>query len=204
MFALRKHSGRGFWTDVQNGFRRAGWILLFFFWGILALTGLACALAESTRFPPLAGWLMLVLAMVIAIVTMDRWAKVLPGLFGYGVLNGLIMATTGHLVNDSSIRVARGTAVAMTLLGLASAILANTIASRKLTIFDRVALAGVVSSLLAGIAIPSLTIVSFCLMTFFLAAAWGVDRFGTGGRGAGQPLHGRLSSFPVPRTRHQR
>jgi hypothetical protein len=120
---------------------------------------------------------------VIALVTMDRWVKVLPVFLAYGVLNGLFMVATGHLVNDSSKGIPRGTAVALTLLGVGSALFGATLRSRRLTKVDRVALSAVVVSLVGGLVNERFTLWSFGLMFCSLAIAWWADRYDRAVRG---------------------
>jgi len=100
----------------------------------------------------------------------------LPAFLAYGVLNGLMMIGTGHVVNDASKTIPRGTAVAMTLLAAGSTVFGLGLASRKLTRADRVALMGVLVSVLAGIANERLTLWSFSLMFCCLATTSCIDR----------------------------
>ena len=177
MFSLAKHSMPGNrWSDVGNGFRLAASWLLFVVWLGLVFGGLGTVSSTDSRFPPLVGWLALVIAAVTAVATMERWVKVLPAFLAYGVLNGVIMLTTGHLVNDASKRIPRSSAIAITLLGAGATVIAATFSTRKPTGFDRLAGFGVLVSLLLGLVNENYTLWSFGLMFCCLAAAWRMDR----------------------------
>ena len=184
MLSLAKHPPTGSRrAEIGRGFRLAGAWLFFGVWLCLIFGGLGTLASSSARFPPIVGWLALALAAVIALVTMDRWVKVLPVFLAYGVLNGLFMVATGHLVNDSSKGIPRGTAVALTLLGVGSALFGATLRSRRLTKVDRVALSAVVVSLVGGLVNERFTLWSFGLMFCSLAIAWWADRYDRAVRG---------------------
>jgi len=159
-------------AEIGSGFRLAASWLSFGAWLFLVFGGLATLSSQEARFPRIVGWLALALAVLIAFVTMERWVGALPAFLAYGVLNGLMMIGTGHVVNDASKTIPRGTAVAMTLLAAGSTVFGLGLASRKLTRADRVALMGVLVSVLAGIANERLTLWSFSLMFCCLATTW--------------------------------
>jgi len=137
---------------------------------------LGTVFSSEARFPPIIGWLALAIAAVIAVWTMERWVRVLPGFLAYGVFNGLSMIATGHLVNDASKTIPRSTAVIITLLGAGSTVVAISLSSRKPTGVDRIAALGVFGSLLVGLVNERLTVWSFALMFGCLAIAWWTDR----------------------------
>lgn len=177
MSSLAKHPATGSgWADVGSGFRLTAAWLLFGAWLFLVFGGFAILSSPEARFPLIVGWLALALAVLIACVTMDRWVRALPALLAYGVLNGLTMIGTAHLVNDATKRIPRSTAVVMTLLAAGSTVFALGLASRKLTRVDRVGLFVVLISVLAGIANERLTLWSFGLMFCCLAAIWCIYR----------------------------
>ncbi len=164
------------WAEVGSGFRLAASWLFFMIWLALVFGGLGTVFSSEVRFPPIIGWLALAIAAVIAVWTMERWVKVLPAFLAYGVLNGLFMVATGHLVNDASKTIPRGTAIIITLLGAGTTVVALPLSSRRPTGVDRLATLGVFGSLLVGLVNERLTVWSFGLMFGFLAFAWWADR----------------------------
>jgi hypothetical protein len=85
-------------TEGKRGFRLAGLWLLGFGWLFLVFSGLAIVTTPSPP-PPALGWILLALAATIALGSVDRWAKIFPGLLAYGVLAGCgKMALSGCFV----------------------------------------------------------------------------------------------------------
>ena len=82
------------------------------------------------------------LASLAAIFSMiQRWAKYFAGWIGYSVLNGLLMLSSGHLVNNPSIAVPRWwslSAIGMALLSAVSCLRFN--GKYQLTALDKSAL----------------------------------------------------------------
>jgi hypothetical protein len=126
IFAMpRSRTGRKRQQEVINGFRLTGGILLGFLLMSMLVVGTGVALfgLQSSRLSskPLALTLAVVAFGSIALMV-QRWAKYFAGWIGYGVLNGLIMISSGHLVNNPAVRVSRPLAVTMTVLTLLSAL----------------------------------------------------------------------------------
>jgi hypothetical protein len=123
--APRSRDGKKRKQEVINGFRLGGGILLGFLLMALLIggTGIAFFGAESSRIPskPLAFALAASAFAGIGLMV-QRWAKYFAGWIGYGVLNGLMMITSGHLPNHPAVRVSRTFAVTMTALTLLSAL----------------------------------------------------------------------------------
>jgi hypothetical protein len=111
--------------EVVNGFRLTGGFLLgFVLMGTLVVgAGVAFFGLQASRLSskPLAFDLALLSLACIALMV-QRWAKYFPGWIGYGVLNGLLVASSGHLVNNPAIPVRRSLALAMTGLCFVSAL----------------------------------------------------------------------------------
>src|ERR1044071_4771301 len=93
--------------QISSGFQLAGGILLGF---VLVGTFVAAVgvgfFGNTARFSskPLAFILAAVSLALISLMA-QRWAKYFAGWIGYGALNGLLMASTGHLVNNPAIPV---------------------------------------------------------------------------------------------------
>jgi hypothetical protein len=124
-------------AEVKSGLRLAGMVLLGGAWLGLVFGGMGIAFTPSPH-PPLIGWLLLVVAALIFVTTMDRWVKAFPGILGWGIVGGILTIAGGHALNHPEVPVRRLDATIMTLLIAASAIVSNTF-NRKLRILDRIA-----------------------------------------------------------------
>jgi hypothetical protein len=103
--------------EIANGFQIAGGLLLAF--GLMgtfvAFAGISVGVTSSTKFQVsrlLAG-LIAGSALVAIGLMVQRWAKYFAGLIAWGILNSLMMASSGHLLNDSAIPVRRSLALIM-------------------------------------------------------------------------------------------
>lgn len=163
----------GLRADLKNAVRTVVSLFAFMLWLMMVFAGLASTTTKS-QIPFFVGWILLAVALLISYLTMQQWIKALPGLLGYGVLNGIIMMSTGHLVNNSSHPVPLSESTVMTIFAAGSAVFASKIASRQLTRVDRAALVGVVLSVLLGIANDNYTV--WCFVCVFgllgIAANW--------------------------------
>ncbi len=122
------------------------------------------------------GLLLLAVATATLVVTMNRWARALPGLLAAATLNGLISLVQGHVINLPSKPISRVDALVATLLFLGSTVLsALAFKGRSLSFIDRLALLGVVSSLAWGVLRDSIT---FAAVSTFLCLlfAWVYSR----------------------------
>ncbi|MGH9352126.1 MAG: hypothetical protein ACRD2G_08210 [Terriglobia bacterium] len=86
------------------------------------------------------GWAFIVVSVIVMVAEMNRWVKVLPGILGLAVLNGLISLSTGHALNNPSAPISRLDMLIVTLFFAACFALAGTFRARDLTIVDRVSL----------------------------------------------------------------
>jgi len=86
---------------------------------------------------------------------MNRWLKYLPGIFGFAVLNGLILTLSGHIAESPSTPVPRLTGFILILLCLAGTVLSWTFKGRKLYLCDRIALMAFVLSFTYAIILDS-------------------------------------------------
>jgi hypothetical protein len=126
-------------SQVRNGFRRAGIILLF-----LLVAGLFFAGVDYLFFPAghsrALGLLFLVISMPLMVLTMNRWVRVLVGLLALAVLNGILSISTGHLLANPTQPVSRLDALYLTGFFAAAAVLSSTMKARSLSVFDRISL----------------------------------------------------------------
>jgi hypothetical protein len=112
----------------------------------------------------------------------QRWAKYLGGWIGYGALNGLLMASSGHLLN-SAIPVRRSWALAMTGIAVLSALLCRRFTEDyELSLVDKVAVVGWVVCFAIGVNVEKYGLAAVALAGVGLALAW---------------LHYRLKMRPV-------
>jgi hypothetical protein len=104
---------RGKLAEVKSGLRLTATMLLGGAWLGLVFAGMAIAFIPPRS--PVTGWLILVIAALIMIATMDRWVKALPGILGYGTFGGLLMIVSGHLLNQPWVGITRFDATMLTL-----------------------------------------------------------------------------------------
>ena len=129
---------------IKNGFVIAGGILLgavlvgFLVGGI----GIAFFGIQSSRISSKpVGFLIAVASFCLIALFVGRWAKYFAGWIVCSVLNALIMASTGHLLNNPSVSVPRS--VALIMAGLMVITVVASIRFRrgyKLNFVDRAAL----------------------------------------------------------------
>jgi hypothetical protein len=133
-------------SQVKNGLLLAGRILLF-----LGVAGLFLAGVQFSVFPSeysrTRGYIFLSVSIPIMIVTVNRWIKVLPGILGLAVFNGLIMISLGHLPNNKAATISRIDMLILTVYCIVSALVSSTFAKRNLRVVDRVAAFVVVCAL---------------------------------------------------------
>jgi hypothetical protein len=139
------HNGRKRKQQVVNGFRLAGGILLgLVLMGLLVgLSEVAFGTATATNSVPkrvLAAIVALSALSAIALMV-QRWAKYFAGWVGYSVLNGLLMVSSGHLVNNAAILVPRWWSISCTILMFTSALVSLRFTKKyKLNLVDKAAL----------------------------------------------------------------
>jgi hypothetical protein len=122
-----------------------GAILLFFACAAFTSAGVMIAFGHSPR-PRIMGWPILMLSIGLGVWAMKYWARTLPGILGCATLNGLIIISSGHALNQPAVPVDRLTATLVTLAVGLSAFLATTFRNRSLTIVDRIACLGILAS----------------------------------------------------------
>jgi hypothetical protein len=86
--------------EVINGFQLAGGILLGFvlLGGLVGFAGIAFgATSTSLRVSQLFAGAIAVSALVVIGLMVQRWAKYFAGWIAWGILNSLMMASSGHL-----------------------------------------------------------------------------------------------------------
>ena len=75
--------------EMISGVLTAVGLICAIVWVWLVVAALAIAFSE-TAYPRLVGWICLAAAGIIALVTVDKWVKVLPVFLGMSILNALL------------------------------------------------------------------------------------------------------------------
>jgi hypothetical protein len=125
-----------------------GSFLLFFALMIAISSGLMICLGYGIRPRPL-GWVLFIAGSVAAFVTVDRWANALPGIFGVATLNWIIILTSGHALNQPSVRVPRLIGASSTVLAASASVATARFQERDLGKLDRAACLGILSCFVA-------------------------------------------------------
>jgi hypothetical protein len=105
--------------EMANGFQIVGGLFLgFALMGMfVAFAGLALGVTStSLQVSRLLAGLIAGSTLVVIGLMVQRWAKYVAGWIAWGILNSLMMASSGHLLNDSAIPVRRS--LALTMAGL--------------------------------------------------------------------------------------
>jgi hypothetical protein len=164
--------------ELFRGMRISGMILLTFFTLFLLVAGAGLAFTSARRLEfsnvalaKAAGWGALSLGAAIMIFTVQRWAKVLPGLLFLATLNGVVVTYSGYLVNNPSAQVPRTAAILSTLLFAASCVVSMHFYARRLGIVDRIALISFAACFVWG-AVSNLAVLPLVLGLFALLLAW--------------------------------
>jgi hypothetical protein len=166
--------------EVINGFQIArgillGWVLVG---SLVGFAGIALGFNPSDDWPKPVAALIAVSAFVLIALMIQRWAKYFAGWIGYGVLNGLLMASTGHILNNPAILVRRSYALEMTGLVIVSGLASLRFAEGyELHVAEKLALltwltAFTVAANAERFGIPALTV-----GTLALVFAWWLHRF---------------------------
>ncbi len=163
-------------AEVKQGFRRAGLWLLGGGWLGLIIAGIGIGFRPGPGPPAFVGWALLAVAAAIALLTMDHWVKVFPGLIGYGVLGSILELTDGHAVNLPQDPVSRTDAITSLLFCVVGAAVSVTFARRKLRATDRVALFGFLFSFVWYVADPKSMQIALGTGMALMLFAWLYDR----------------------------
>jgi len=129
--------------EVVNGFRLAGGVLLgmALMGGLVVCTGVAFGTVESSRLSRPVGFAIAVASLALIALMVQWWAKYFPGFVAYSLFNALLMASSGHLVNDPSVPVARWLVLSLGVLSAISALVSVRFTKHyKLKLLDKIAL----------------------------------------------------------------
>jgi hypothetical protein len=106
------------------------------------------------------------------LATMNHWVKYLQVIFGGGILGGILAAGSGHLLNGSPFP--RLVAASFTVLLVGCSLISRTLARRRLTVLDRVALVAFLAAFVGGIVkdTPTSGLVGLSIGFGCLSVAW--------------------------------
>lgn len=105
--------------------------------------------SDTGRHSHAAGWVILIIASVLMIITMNHWVKYLRVIIGGGVLGGLLATATGHLPNGKPFP--QLIAAILTALLVGCSLISQNLAKRKLSILDRASLIGFLAAFVSGV-----------------------------------------------------
>lgn len=112
------HDGKQRKQHVIHGFQLGGGIVLgiILMGSLVACSQIAFGIVESTRLSRIAAFFIALISLVLIFSMIRHWAKHFAGWVGYSVLNGLNMASSGHVLNNPSILVPRWWSISATVL----------------------------------------------------------------------------------------
>jgi hypothetical protein len=168
-------SGKERQRHVSNGFRSAGGILL----GFVLLGTFVMAIGVGVFGNPgrvsskPVALLLAAVSLTLIGLLVQRWAKILGGWIGYGALNGLLMASSGHLVNNPAIPIRRSLALMMTGVAIASALACLRFTEDyELNVADKTAVIGWVVLFALGVNVDKYGLPAMTLGGIGLVLAW--------------------------------
>jgi hypothetical protein len=184
--------GRKRKQHIVNGFRLAGGVLLGF---VLVATFIAAfrvgvlgakpaPMSFSSRPLALAE---AAVSLTFIMLLMQRWAKYLALWNSYGVLNGLVMAISGHRWKHPAIPVSRSWALMLAGIALLSVLMCLRFAEDyELNLVDKIAVMGWVVCFAIAVTVEKYGLVAMALAAAGLSLAW---------------IHHRLITPPMRPTR---
>lgn len=143
---------------------------------------IASGRSEFNYFRPWVGWLFLAVSAVVLILEIERWVKILPAIFAYGILQALRQLQTGHALGMPNVPLPRRDSLALAAIYAAIAVVSATIALRKLNRLDRVALTAFAGFCAWAFAYRSNSdmVIRFSMALGSLLVAWVYDRLQRG------------------------
>ena len=166
-------------NEVVNGFRLAGGLLLgmALMGGLVVCTGVAFGTVESSRVSRPAAFPIALGSLVLITVMVQRWAKYFAGWIGFSVFNALIVASSGHVLNNPSIPVAHWLALSLAALFFISALVSLRFTKNyTLNLLDKVALITWVLAFTLAANVEKLVLAATSLGCAALVTAWWYHR----------------------------
>ena len=128
-----------------------GWVVLSILGPDINDAGGLATLVGYTPRSRLFGWIFFVAGASVAVMTVNKWAQVLPGIFGVATLNSLMILITGHALNQPSVPVSRWIGLLLTAVMVSASVVTSDFAGRRLTKIDNATCFGILSCLVAMI-----------------------------------------------------
>ena len=175
---------------VVNGFTLVGGLFLgMILMGSLVVgSQIALGIFPSTRQSKFPALLVALGALALIFLLIGYWAKHFAGWIGYSVLNGLLMISRGHHVNNPNIAVPRWWSISMTVSAFFSALVCLRFTKDyRLNGADKAALMCWVLAFTFAVDVDSthiayhqqLGLVAIWIACLALVAAWFYDRLST-------------------------
>ena len=165
--------------EIISGFRLTGGVLL----GILLMTcvvyGAHLAIfGGSQRVSRPIGGIIASTAFGLIALTVQRWAKYFAGWVIWGVYNSILMAISGHVLNEPSIRISRWYALATGAVYLATALPTRRFTNAyTLRTLDKFALMTWILAFTGGVLFPRESFGIIAIGAGALVIAWVFYRF---------------------------
>lgn len=137
---MRNHNNR----KSLSRLAMTGWFFVFLLLIVVISGGIATGLGYSPPPRPL-GWVLFIVGTGVAAFTVDKWARVLPGVFGVATLNGLIILISGHALNQPAVPVPRLVGLLFTVAMAGASVVTGSLADCHLMNTDRAAYIGILS-----------------------------------------------------------
>jgi hypothetical protein len=168
------HAGKKRKQQVVNGFRLAGGILLGIFLTACVIYGADFALfGGSPRISRPVAALVALTALAIIAVMVQRWAKYFAGWVIWGVYNSIMVATTGHAMNNPSVSVPRLYALAAGGVYLFSVLPSVRFAKKyTLNVADKIALMAWILAFTGAALFPNASLQILSAGSAALVVAW--------------------------------
>lgn len=146
-------------------------------WGLITIS------SPNRQFPIWVGWIFLTVAAAAVVLTVNYWAHLLPVVFAYGAINGLLALSSGHIGTDSSQVISRVQAGTMAACFIACALLSLRFNKRNFTAIERAGLLGAFASAVFGASSVERATPGSLLMLVFICLVSGY-----------RPIHRQLDS----------
>jgi len=164
-------------SQVEGGFLLAGKLFAIFGWLFLVIAGLGEGFAPGQANRPLLGSAFLVVAGVIFLWTMRRWAKIFPGLCSLAAFWAMTAIFTGHALAPNTPMTHAQAVIAMVACGGAAFFTGRFRAKGFVPRWpDRLGALALVSGIFWGAVDTRMTNLALGIGFFTLFAAWLVDR----------------------------
>jgi hypothetical protein len=133
-------------TGLIQGARAAEAILI----SIVLFAGAIIAAGQSGSYPPTVGWILLSISGVVLAIEINKWVRIVPGIFGYGLVIALHAASSGHMPGHPSISFSWVAGIITVSLYAAITLVSLSFVGRDLSRVDKLLLLTFVALILWG------------------------------------------------------